>query len=91
MLNTMTLPGTFWFYSAVAITGSVVLYFVLPETEGRTLMEIERHFSGEMSLSAVANHSVVGNNNNAKDWKIGNSQPRKSVEWVETRTEITRL
>lgn len=45
MLNALSMPGTFWFYSAVAIVGSVVLYFVLPETEGRSLMDIERHFA----------------------------------------------
>lgn len=47
MLNTLTMPGTFWFYSVVALVGALVLYFVLPETEGRTLMEIERHFAGK--------------------------------------------
>lgn len=52
MLNTMTMPGTFWFYSAVALIGSVVLYFVLPETEGRTLMEIEQHFAGSKTTTS---------------------------------------
>lgn len=37
MLATLTMPGTFWFYSVVALTGAIVLYFTLPETEGRTL------------------------------------------------------
>lgn len=50
MLNTLTMPGTFWFYSAVALIGALVLYFVLPETEGRTLMEIERHFAGNKRM-----------------------------------------
>ncbi|XP_017475701.1 PREDICTED: facilitated trehalose transporter Tret1 isoform X1 [Rhagoletis zephyria] len=45
MLTALTLPGTFWLYSAVALTGALVLYFTLPETEGRTLHEIEAHFS----------------------------------------------
>ncbi|TMW51385.1 hypothetical protein DOY81_003509 [Sarcophaga bullata] len=45
MLSTLTLPGTFWFYSAVAFVGAITLYFTLPETEGRTLGEIEAHFS----------------------------------------------
>ncbi|XP_067642478.1 solute carrier family 2, facilitated glucose transporter member 8 isoform X2 [Eurosta solidaginis] len=44
-LTALTLPGTFWFYSAVAFVGALVLFFVLPETEGRTLHEIEAHFS----------------------------------------------
>lgn len=59
MLATMTLPGTFWFYSAVALVGAVVLYFVLPETEGRTLLEIEQHFSGGKKLSDHTEGDVV--------------------------------
>lgn len=51
MVATMTLPGTFWFYSGVALLGAVILYFTLPETEGRTLPEIEAHFAGIRSLS----------------------------------------
>ncbi|XP_061393962.1 facilitated trehalose transporter Tret1 [Musca vetustissima] len=45
MLSLLTMPGTFWFYSAVALVGCATLYFTLPETEGRTLGEIEAHFS----------------------------------------------
>ncbi|KAH8417184.1 hypothetical protein KR222_005930, partial [Zaprionus bogoriensis] len=37
MLSALTLPGTFAFYATVAFIGTVVLYFTLPETEGRTL------------------------------------------------------
>lgn len=37
MLSAFTLPGTFWLYSAVSLFGALVLYFTLPETEGRTL------------------------------------------------------
>lgn len=50
MLATMTLPGTFWFYSSVSLIGCVILYFALPETEGRTLIEIEEHFAGGRCL-----------------------------------------
>lgn len=50
MLATMTLPGTFCFYSSVSLLGCIILYFALPETEGRTLFEIEEHFSGGRSL-----------------------------------------
>lgn len=37
MLSALTLPGTFAFYATVAFVGTIVLYFTLPETEGRTL------------------------------------------------------
>lgn len=52
MLATLTLPGTFFFYSGVAFIGAIILYFVLPETEGRSLPEIEAHFSGGLALSS---------------------------------------
>lgn len=57
MVATMTLPGTFWFYSGVALLGAVVLYFILPETEGRSLPEIEAHFAGNRSLSGKKIHT----------------------------------
>jgi SP family facilitated glucose transporter-like MFS transporter 8 len=50
MLNSMTLPGTFWFYGVVSLIGCVVFYFFLPETEGRTLLEIQEHFEGSRNL-----------------------------------------
>jgi SP family facilitated glucose transporter-like MFS transporter 8 len=50
MLNSMTLPGTFLFYGVVSLVGCVVFYFFLPETEGRTLHEIQKHFEGSQNL-----------------------------------------
>ncbi|XP_069694805.1 facilitated trehalose transporter Tret1-like [Periplaneta americana] len=41
----LQLYGTFWLYCAVNVTCFIVMYFQLPETEGRTLQDIERHFS----------------------------------------------
>lgn len=65
MLATLTLPGTFWFYSAVAIIGCLILYFLLPETENRKLIDIEAHFLGKRSLSDqtnTKNESAINNN-----------------------------
>ena len=50
MLNSMTLPGIFWFNGVVSLVGCVVFYFFLPETEGRTLHEIQEHFEGSRNL-----------------------------------------
>lgn len=44
MVATFTLSGTFWIYSAIAFGGCVILYFTLPETENKTLLEIRRMF-----------------------------------------------
>ncbi|KAK9886078.1 hypothetical protein WA026_014863 [Henosepilachna vigintioctopunctata] len=51
----LTLPGTFWFFSAVSVAGLVILYFVLPETEGKTVYEIHQHFSGKRKLGKTMN------------------------------------
>ncbi|XP_033163959.1 facilitated trehalose transporter Tret1 isoform X1 [Drosophila mauritiana] len=53
MLSALTLPGTFAFYASVAFFGTVVLYFTLPETEGRTLGEIEAHFSKKSDVNLL--------------------------------------
>lgn len=50
MLDTLSLPGTFGLYAAVSLAGAVALYLVLPETEGRTLQEIQEHFAGSRDL-----------------------------------------
>ncbi|EDV93542.1 facilitated trehalose transporter Tret1 isoform X2 [Drosophila grimshawi] len=53
MISTLTLPGTFAFYAMVAFIGFAVLYFTLPETEGRTLGEIEAHFSNKSDMNLL--------------------------------------
>lgn len=56
MVATLTLPGTFWFYSGIAAIGCIILYFTLPETEGKTLIEIESYFVSSPA-SSVENRS----------------------------------
>lgn len=50
MLDNLSLAGTFSLYAAVSLAGAVALYLVLPETEGRTLQEIQEHFAGTRDL-----------------------------------------
>ncbi|XP_053679584.1 facilitated trehalose transporter Tret1-like [Anopheles nili] len=51
MLAIFTLPGTFWIYSCVTLIGAMILYKVLPETEGKSLQEIETYFLSPNKLS----------------------------------------
>lgn len=44
MVATLTLNGTFYFFSTVSLIAVVILYFTLPETENRTLLEIQAFF-----------------------------------------------
>ncbi|XP_058790660.1 facilitated trehalose transporter Tret1-like isoform X2 [Phymastichus coffea] len=50
MVQSMTLAGTFLFFTLINFFGLIVLYFILPETEGRTLQEIEQHYAGVRNL-----------------------------------------
>ncbi|XP_055550643.1 uncharacterized protein LOC129733099 [Wyeomyia smithii] len=51
MLSTFSLPGTFCIYSAIAVAGAIILYQVLPETEGKSLVEIETYFMSKRKRS----------------------------------------
>lgn len=41
----LSLNGVMWFYSVINLIGLFYVYFLLPETENRTLEDIEVHFS----------------------------------------------
>ena len=41
----LTIQGTFWFYSGCSLLGFVFVFFVMPETKGKTLEEIEAMFN----------------------------------------------
>lgn len=59
MVNGMSLAGTFLFYALINFVGGCLLYFILPETEGRTLKEIEEHFAGVQNLKNRPNKEEV--------------------------------
>ncbi|KAF4528896.1 hypothetical protein B566_EDAN017325 [Ephemera danica] len=46
LVGALTLPGTFWVYVVVSLVATLVLHLKMPETEGRTLLEINMHFAG---------------------------------------------
>ncbi|EFN85275.1 facilitated trehalose transporter Tret1 isoform X1 [Harpegnathos saltator] len=50
MMNGMSLAGTFFFYFLINLIGGCLLFAILPETEGRTLIEIEEHYAGIQNL-----------------------------------------
>jgi Sugar (and other) transporter len=46
LVGGLTLAGTFYVYVCVSLTATVLFYIFMPETEGRTLLEIGQHFAG---------------------------------------------
>jgi hypothetical protein len=47
LVGGLTLAGTFYVYVCVSLTATVLFYIFMPETEGRTLLEIGQHFAGQ--------------------------------------------
>lgn len=45
LINSLGKPGTFWFYGVMAIAGIIFSYVYCPETKGKTLEQIEAHWS----------------------------------------------
>jgi predicted MFS family arabinose efflux permease len=44
MTQVLGKPATFWSYAAVSVAAWLFAYFMVPETKGRTLEEIEAHW-----------------------------------------------
>ncbi|XP_071451862.1 facilitated trehalose transporter Tret1-like [Hetaerina americana] len=51
--DSLTLPGVFWLNGGIGLAGAVYLYFILPETEGHQLYEIQQHFEGKIDLRKI--------------------------------------
>ncbi|KAB0797317.1 hypothetical protein PPYR_08311 [Photinus pyralis] len=60
MIDLLTLPGVYWFYGLISFLGWLILYFALPETEGKSLQEIINHFSGISKLDNKIRRSLEG-------------------------------
>ncbi len=46
LVNALGQTGTFWIYAAIGILAWIFIYFLVPETKGRSLEEIEASFRG---------------------------------------------
>lgn len=63
----LSMPGVSLLYCAISCVGLILMYFILPETEGRSLEDIELHFAD--------------NSKGITEWKIARIlTPEKSVE-----------
>ncbi|CAG9768331.1 unnamed protein product [Ceutorhynchus assimilis] len=51
LVNVATLAGVFWINSCVTLIGILLMYFLLPETEGKNLHEITEHYAGRRKLT----------------------------------------
>lgn len=51
MVDALSIWGTYGFYGIVCFIGVIVFYFILPETEGKRLNDIENHYAGKGKLT----------------------------------------
>ncbi|XP_012217763.2 facilitated trehalose transporter Tret1-like [Linepithema humile] len=58
MMEFIKPEGTFAVYGSVALIGTSVLYFVLPETMNKTLQEIQAFFDKEPRMSGMENVAI---------------------------------
>ncbi|KAJ9594186.1 hypothetical protein L9F63_014346, partial [Diploptera punctata] len=57
--HSFQLFGTFWFYGAISIICFLYLYLELPETEGKTLQEIETLFAAKKSRNVSGIYRTI--------------------------------
>ncbi|KPJ09279.1 Facilitated trehalose transporter Tret1 [Papilio machaon] len=50
MVDKLSIWGTYGFYGLICLTGCIVFALILPETEGKNLIDIENHFAGIKKL-----------------------------------------
>jgi hypothetical protein len=50
--SSLHLSGTFGFYAILGLAGTIYLYFFLPETESKSLIEIESFYKGKIKIFA---------------------------------------
>ncbi|XP_058794789.1 facilitated trehalose transporter Tret1-like [Phymastichus coffea] len=51
VFHAITLPGVFFIFAVSCFVCCATFYFIFPETEGRTLKEIEEHYGGTSRLA----------------------------------------
>lgn len=66
METTLSLPGISLFYCVISGAGLIFAYYVLPETNNRTLEDIELHFCD--NSKKITDHKIV---------KVSDVEPRK--------------
>jgi hypothetical protein len=53
LVGALTTGGTFWLFSGLSIVGTVFVFFVVPETKGKSLKEIQELLGAEKDQSVV--------------------------------------
>ena len=47
LLHLMGPHGTYWLFGAIAMASNLFYYFLVPETKGKSFMEMQQHFKNK--------------------------------------------
>ncbi|XP_050428169.1 facilitated trehalose transporter Tret1-like [Adelges cooleyi] len=81
ILDHINLFGTFLLYASVSIIGCIVLYIMMPETEGICLEDIQEHFANK-SKTFAKKITKSDRNEEIKQWAATN--PALEIEQIES-------
>lgn len=59
ILEAIGIGETFWLFSGFSILGTVFVFFVVPETKGKSLLEIQKMLAGEKDINTENTNSTV--------------------------------
>lgn len=76
-----------WFFAGVSIVGFFFALFILPETHGKKLSEIEAYFSGE---AAQKTRSAVPKSRNTVGSTVNNRKPKQTLETVKEAEKMIK-
>lgn len=60
LFKMLTLAGTFLCFAVVSSIITILLYFYLPETKGKSPLEIEEHFVGTLNTNDGNTNNIIG-------------------------------
>ncbi|KAI9552844.1 hypothetical protein GHT06_020726 [Daphnia sinensis] len=70
MQITMGKYGAFWFFMCCTLVGIVFVFFLLPETKGKTLEDIEKIFSAKYDATGTLKTTEAQADNNSLEVKV---------------------
>lgn len=67
MIEQLGLSKLFWLHAAIMCIGSIFVFFVMPETRGLTMTQLNEIFGGKISYEQDNDYGDIGDNEEPKD------------------------
>ena len=67
MIEQLGLSKVFWAHAAIMFIGNIFVFFVMPETRGLTMTQLNEIFGGKISYEKDSNYGDTGDDDEEKD------------------------